>query len=72
MKKAEKENCLVIRAVETHGAAAKAVLHLRDKALRVIETNLLEWTEDAVFQPVNGDLELTFRPFEIRTFKLKA
>ena len=72
VKKAEKENCLVIRAVETHGAAAKAVLHLRDKALRVIETNLLEWTEDAVFQPVNGDLELTFRPFEIRTFKLKA
>lgn len=72
VKKAEKENCLVIRAVETHGATAKAVLHLRDKALRVIETNLLEWTEDAVFQPVNGDLELTFRPFEIRTFKLKA
>ncbi len=72
VKKAEKEECLVIRAVETRGAAAKGVLHLRDRNLRVVETNLLEWTEEAELPSADGDVELSFKPFEIKTFKLKS
>ena len=72
VKKAEKEDCLVIRLVETKGAEAVGVLKLRNANLRVIETNLLEWTEETEYPVQNGAVELTLKPFEIKTLKLKA
>lgn len=72
VKKAEKEDCLVIRAVETKGANSKGVLKLRSEKMRVIETNLLEWTEETEYSTSSGAVELTLKPFEIKTFKLKV
>ena len=71
VKKAEKENCVVIRLLETHGTDSTARLNFRDSGVRLIETNLMEWTDDGEV-PVSGKTaELRFKPFEIRTFKLK-
>ena len=70
LKKAEKENCLVVRLVETKGADSKAILSLRN-AERAVETDLLEWTDGAAHVATNGKIELTLKPFEIRTLKLK-
>ena len=70
LKKAEKEDCLVIRLVETKGTESKAILSLRN-AERAVETDLLEWTDDAAHLATNGKIELTLKPFEIRTLKLK-
>ena len=67
---AEKENCLVVRLVETKGADSKAILSLRN-AERAVETDLLEWTDGAAHVATNGKIELTLKPFEIRTLKLK-
>lgn len=72
VKKAEKENCLVIRLVETKGAEASGVLKLHNGKQRVIETNLLEWTEETEYTVQDGTVELTLKPFEIKTLKLKA
>ena len=69
-KKAEKEDCLVVRLVETKGTESKAVLALRGKTAAV-ETDLLEWAEGTAHSAVNGKIELTLKPFEIRTLKLK-
>ncbi len=67
-KKAEKEACRIIRLVETAGRSSKCILHT---TAALEETNLLEWTQEGRFEPVDGRIELNFRPFEIRTFKLK-
>ena len=71
LKKAEKEDALVLRVVETLGRRMHAYLSCQDKNKTLVETNLLEWTEEKTFstaQPVGIDLG----PFEIRTFKLKS
>lgn len=69
LKKAEREECLVLRAYEHRGCAAKAELVFRED-VKVFETDLMEWEERFVKTP-HGRLSLEFRPFEIRTFKLK-
>ena len=71
VKKAEKEDCVVIRLLETHGTDSTARLNFRDSGVKLVETNLMEWTDDGEV-PVSGKTaELRFKPFEIRTFKLK-
>ncbi|MBS1370899.1 MAG: alpha-mannosidase [Lentisphaeria bacterium] len=70
VKKAEKEECLVIRLVELAGRTSKAVLSL-PAGKRLVETNLLEWTEAPAPEPVGGKVELTLKPFEIKTFKVR-
>ena len=71
VKKAEKEDCRVIRLVETRGCRSEALLKLADPALKAIQTNLLEWTDEMEFQPENGTVKLSFSPFEIKTLKLR-
>ena len=70
LKKAEKENCHVIRLVETKGRTSKGILNISLPKAKLVETNLLEWTDGksiACAKPV----EITMRPFEIRTYKIK-
>ena len=70
LKKAEKEDCLVIRVVETQGRRNSGKLHFHRPVEQVAATNLMEWTEEAVV-PVNQSVaELELEPFEICTFKL--
>jgi alpha-mannosidase len=66
LKKAEKEECLAVRIVETLGKTSSGALHA---AGRVVETNLLEWT-DGKPSDVKGEMPVTLRPFEIRTYKV--
>ncbi|OGV69628.1 MAG: alpha-mannosidase 2c1 [Lentisphaerae bacterium RIFOXYB12_FULL_65_16] len=69
LKKAEKENCRVIRLVETRGSRSSGTLTVADPATRLVETNLMEWTDGravACAKPIT----VTLDPFEIRTYKI--
>lgn|GEM_PF-106340 len=71
VKKAEKENFLILRIVETRGRDSKGMLIVEDNSARLVETDLMEWHEYDGYdcsQPV----ELALKPFEIMTFKLKT
>lgn len=68
VKKAEKENCHVLRIVETLGKRSNGKLHVKN-ARKVVATNLLEW-EDGVSLPCDGTVSLNLKPFEILTFKV--
>jgi alpha-mannosidase len=70
IKKSEKEESLVIRIVETKGKRSSGQLNFIKKPLKLIETDLLEWTNKK--EIICEDyLKLTMRPFEIRTYKVK-
>lgn len=67
LKKAEKDSCLVMRLVERGGRHAKAVIRT---TLRIQETSMLEWEDGQVMDSSDGTVSITFKPFEIKTFKL--
>ncbi len=71
VKKAEKENCLVVRVVETKGENSHGVLVLREKNARLCETNLIEWEEGAEQKGKDGRYPLSLKPFEIKTYKIR-
>ncbi len=68
LKKAEKEDCLVLRVVERKGRKSEATLRLTDSNLKLKSTDLMEWNDSG--ETVGGELKLTLKPFEIKTFKL--
>jgi alpha-mannosidase len=70
VKRAEKEECLVLRIIETHGCRSAAVLYVDPPWRQLISTNLIEWT-DGPARDIAGPVALTLDPFEIRTYKLK-
>ncbi|MFA6292137.1 MAG: glycosyl hydrolase-related protein, partial [Victivallales bacterium] len=70
LKKAEKENCIVIRLVETKGHTSSGILKVNSPKAKLVETNLLEWTEGKTISALKP-LEIAMRPFEIRTYKIK-
>lgn len=70
VKKAEKADCLVIRLVENSGRNSAATITIQPPYRRLVETNLMEWTEGAALDVVGGTAEVKLKPFEIRTYKL--
>jgi len=69
VKKAESGNALVFRLYESNGMLAKIALIFFKTPKKIIETNLLE--NDIKELPVTGNrLDLDFKKFEIRTFKI--
>jgi alpha-mannosidase len=66
LKKAEKEECLVVRVVETLGKTSSGILWATG---RVVETNLMEWVDGKPVE-VKGEMPMTLAPFEIRTYKV--
>ena len=68
IKRAEKEACHVIRLVETRGRRSAGLLQLAGTGARLVETDLLEWSDGPAHD--GPDVELTLRPFEIRTYKI--
>jgi len=68
LKRAEKEECLVVRLVERLGREALATVSLADGDAALVETDLLEWEELASLG--TGRIEVPMRPFEVRTFKI--
>ncbi len=69
LKRAEKDDSRIVRLVETQGMPSEAVLRFKDKKTSVSETNPLEWTRGKKLKLTDGALKLSFRPFEIRTFR---
>lgn len=67
LKKAEKEDQLIIRIVETHGRRSTGSIQLKGL---LAECDLMEWHD--IDSPINidGEYEISLSPFEIRTYKL--
>ncbi len=71
VKKAEKESCLILRIVETHGRHSSGRLEIDLPGASLEETDLMEWTSQKLTS-VTGPVELRMKPFEIRTYKLRS
>jgi len=67
LKRAEKEDCLVLRLVELQGVRTTVRLETAP-GLRLVETDLMEWNDLAEPDPA---APLVFEPFAMRTFKLR-
>jgi len=70
VKRAEKENCLILRIVETRGSRSHGRLIIDKPNAVLIETDLMEWAEHNKI-PCDQPLELQLQPFEIKTYKLR-
>ncbi|MCE5278642.1 MAG: glycoside hydrolase family 38 C-terminal domain-containing protein [Planctomycetaceae bacterium] len=68
LKKAEKEDCLVLRLVETRGCRTEATVQLTDAGARLVECDLMEWNDLADLGGPTVCVPLA--PFEIRTFTI--
>ena len=71
VKKAEKDNSLIVRLVENHGKHSSAALKLRDDKIVVSTTDLIEWGSGETLTPEAGIVHLDFAPFEIKTLHLE-
>ena len=67
LKRAEKEDALVVRLVEQRGVRCRARIAVAPGAGRLVETNLMEWDD---LGEVDTAKPLDFAPFAMRTFKL--
>jgi alpha-mannosidase len=70
LKKAEKEDCLVVRLVETRGQRSKAELRFNSTPSNVVKTNMMEWTDEDKQGLQDNKLKIKLNPFEIRTYKV--
>lgn len=69
IKKAEKEECLVVRMHECRGGRVTTVLKSKINVQKVVRCDLLEQNEEEL-RVTEGGYALTLRPFEICTLKL--
>ncbi len=70
MKKAEKSDELILRLVEIAGRDTVTTLRTMLDEVKLNETNLIEWDEFGEINFTDHSTLLTFKPFEIRTFKV--
>ncbi len=71
VKKAEKEDCLILRITEALGRHSSGELIVDIPGAKLIETDLMEWN-DGIIQSCDKPISLRMQPFEIRTYKLKG
>ena len=69
LKKAEKDDSLVIRLVETRKRKGRCIIKFNYGKVFLVETDLLERNEIKRAGP-GKVFKITFKPFEIRTFKI--
>jgi alpha-mannosidase len=69
LKKAEKEDYLIIRIVETSGRHSNGSLKLNGT---LTECDLMEWNDMCSQTNVDESVQLNLKPFEIRTFRLNT
>ncbi len=70
VKRAEKDDSIILRLVETKGGYSGGTMEVINKKAKLTETDMLEWNDSEIIdseQPVN----LKFQPFEIRTYRIK-
>ena len=70
LKKAEGEECLIFRLVETRGLGARAKVTASIPQATIMETNLVE-REDGDPRTFDAPMEFDLGPFELRTFKVR-
>lgn len=70
VKVAEDSDALIVRAYETWNAKTPASLTFCDEILNATECNLME-EDDAAVEFSGKTISATFKPFEIKTFKIK-
>ncbi len=69
VKKAEDENCLIVRLHECRGGKSKVTMQSEYPVKRITPCNLLEHNQgDAV---EGNKIDFTIKPFEIKTFKME-
>lgn len=68
VKQSQDGNGLILRLYETMGQNAPAVLHSAQPWDKLIECNLLEESLGETI-PAAGQMQLSFKPFQIRTFR---
>ena len=69
LKRAEKDDSLILRLVEIRGRHSAGTLHFAAKPDRVSETDLLEWGHGPVLPLKRNALALNLKPFEILTLR---
>jgi len=71
-KRAEKSSDWILRLHEARGKYAQAALRL-SPGVTLFGCDLLEWKEGELLAPTKntGAVELSFHPFEVRTFRLR-
>jgi alpha-mannosidase len=70
LKKAEKDEALIVRLVETRGARASGWLRTSLVGATLAETDLMEWN-DGEERPFDGHEAFSLFPFEIKTYKIR-
>ena len=68
VKKAEDEDCLVVRMHECRGGRGNVTLSSEYPIKRIVPCNLIEHDCGEVIEGANVEFEI--KPFEIKTFKL--
>lgn len=68
VKKAEEEDCLIVRLHECFGGRHMITMRSEFPVKRIVSCNLLE--HDCGNQAEGAEIEFTIKPFEIKTFKL--
>ena len=72
IKKAERDDSVIVRLVEIRGRHSQAALHFAKPVVQVTETDLMEWHDSAPLPLQDHRLRLTLKPFEIMTLRLRA
>lgn len=67
VKKAEDEECIIVRMHECRGGRSKVTLSSEYPVKKMVPCNLLEHDVDEAMD--GASVELVFKPFEIKTFK---
>jgi len=70
IKRAEKEDALVVRLVETRGVNACGELVCARAKAKIVATDLMEWNDAG--ETATGRVALSLKPFEIRTYKIRV
>ncbi len=71
IKKAEKNNDLIIRLVETKGDCSTGVFSFREEFESICEADMMEWSDNKTMNMEENSLKLRMTPFEIMTIRLK-
>ncbi len=72
VKRAQKDDSLILRLVETKGKHSTGTLSLNVRGTANLSlTNLLEWEHGEAVQLEDGKAKLRLKPFEIRTLRLE-
>lgn len=69
VKRAEKDDSLILRLVEFRGRHSAGTLHFASKPAKVRETDLMEWNDGEPLKLTGNMLKLEMKPFEIRTLR---